>query len=56
MCDNKCLKKKRLQLKGDVEKLRKQAEVRRGEMKAKWQSVANEINLLDLEFIVLPNL
>ena len=32
-----------------VEKLRKQAEVRRGEMKTKWQTVANEINLLNLE-------
>ena len=35
-----------------VEKLRKQADVRRGEMKSKWQDVANEINLLDLEIIV----
>jgi len=34
-----------------VEKLRKQAEIRRGEMKAKWQSVANEINLLSLEIV-----
>ena len=35
-----------------VEKLRKQADIRRGEMKSKWQDVANEINLLDLEIIV----
>ena len=35
-----------------VEKLRKQAEVRRGEMKTKWQTVANEINLLNLEIVV----
>ena len=34
-----------------VEKLRKQAEVRRGEMKTKWQTVANEINLLNLEIV-----
>ena len=34
-----------------VEKLRKQAEVRRGEMKTKWQAVANEINLLKLEIV-----
>ena len=34
-----------------VEKLRKQAEVRRGEMKAKWQTVATEINLLNLEIV-----
>ena len=34
-----------------VEKLRKQAEVRRGEMKTKWQTVANEINLLNLELV-----
>ena len=34
-----------------VEKLRKQAEVRRGEMKTKWQAVANEINLLNLEIV-----
>ena len=34
-----------------VEKLRKQAEVRRSEMKSKWQTVANEINLLSLEIV-----
>ena len=34
-----------------IEKLRKQADVRRGEMKSKWQDVANEINLLELEII-----
>ena len=34
-----------------VEKLRKQAEVRRGEMKTKWHNVANEINLLNLEIV-----
>ena len=34
-----------------VEKLRKQAEIRRSEMKAKWQSIANEINLLSLEIV-----
>ena len=34
-----------------VEKLRKQAEVRRSEMKSKWQEVANEINLLNIEII-----
>ncbi len=34
-----------------IEKLRKQADVRRGEMKSKWQTVANEINLLELEII-----
>lgn len=34
-----------------VEKLRKQAEVRRSEMKSKWQEVANEINLLTIEII-----
>ena len=34
-----------------VEKLRKQAEVRRGEMKTKWQTVANEINLLNLVIV-----
>ena len=34
-----------------VEKLRKQADARRGEMKAKWQTVANEINLLNLEIV-----
>ena len=34
-----------------IEKLRKQADVRRGEMKSKWQDVASEINLLELEII-----
>ena len=35
-----------------IEKLRKQADVRRGEMKSRWQTVANEINLLELEIVV----
>ena len=34
-----------------IEKLRKQADVRRGEMKSRWQTVANEINLLELEIV-----
>ena len=29
-----------------IEKLRKQADVRRGEMKSKWQSISNEIKRL----------